>query len=179
MYKPVLFKKIIYTSTLLALTSLYNTTTFADSPAVPQISPPPVNTAKPAAALKPEQQAAFRKISKEMHERMLREKELHNEVRALAQSDAYDEKKVRALIQKHHKETEEEMVASSKEMNDLYKTLTPEQKKQLDMIRDKTKERRDDMKENMREGMKEKMKEHGEKRHAKDSDGSLMLDQNT
>lgn len=164
-------RKIIFTGTLLAISALYQASAFAeDSTAQKQVPPPPANVVKPVdpSALNPEQREAFRAISKNMYETMRSGKELHEEILSLTQADAYDEKKVRELIQKHHKEAEESLVKASRDMHDFYKTLSPEQKKQFDAMSEKMKERR---KEEMKDRMKEHIKERAEKQPAKEGDG--------
>jgi len=142
----VFFNKIVCVITLLAAAAFYNSAVLADDTAKPKTSPPP-KMEKPAQGepvLSAEQQATFRKITKDMYESSRGCKELRDEIRELSRSDAYDEKKIRALIQKRHKEEEERLVKSSKEIHAFHKALTPEQKKQIDAMHKQMKERRRD-----------------------------------
>lgn len=157
MQTPTLFNKIMFSS-LLAASALYQGTVLAEGQSSPPTTPPPavMATQSGPAMLNPEQREAFRALSKEMYGNMRDERELHDELRTLAQSNTYDEKQVRALIQKRHKEAEESMVKSSRQMHDFYKTLTPEQRKQMDAMHQQMKER-----------MKEHMKDRSEARATK------------
>jgi len=158
MHTPTLFNKMIFAGVLLAATTFYNTAAFAEDTTAQKKVPPPAKVVKPVdpSALSAEQREKFRNIMKEMYENMRSGKELHDEIQDLAQSKTYDEKQVRALIQKHHKAAEENMVKASRDMHEFYKTLSPEQKKKLDEMKDEMKERR-------RDGAKEHRKEGGEK----------------
>jgi Spy/CpxP family protein refolding chaperone len=151
------FTRLVCTSALLAITGLHQASVFADTPGSPIKAPAPGNAAKQpdAATLSPEQRKVFQDISKEMYENIRASQALQEEIRAITESDAYDEKKVRQLVQKRHKEAEESIVKSSREMHAFYKSLTPEQKKRFDVLRDQMKERhRKEMKDRAKEKTK-------------------------
>lgn len=154
MKKPGLFAQIVCAGALFAITTWCSTTVAADEQKTAVKAPAPAKVAKQPdpSMLNPEQRKAFQNISKEMHENMRAGQALHEEIRALTQSDAYTEKKVRELVQKRHKEAEESMVKSSREMHDFYKTLTPEQKKRFAALHEQMKERqRNEMKSRIKD----------------------------
>lgn len=86
---------------------------------------------------------------------------LHEELREITQSDNYSEQKVRELVAKHQKESEEKIVKSSNAMNEFYKSLSPEQKAKLN-----------EMHKNRKEKMKERVKDGKEKYHEEKKQGN-------
>lgn len=146
--------KIILTSALLVISALYQASAFAEDSSTQKQVSPPTKVVKPADSLtlSAAQRETFRNILKERYENIRNGKEVYDEIQKLTESSTYDEKQVRALIQKYHQAAEKSMVKTSREMHNFYKTLSPEQKEQLDEIRDEMKERRrDDMREHKKE----------------------------
>lgn len=74
---------------------------------------------------------------------------LHQELKELVHADNYDEKQVRAVVQKHNTEREEKIVASANAMHAFHESLSPEQKEKFKA-----------MKSEMRDKMKDRMQEH-------------------
>jgi len=104
------------------------------------------------------QKTLFRDALKQMHESMKETKDIRNDIRTIVQSDNYDEKKIRNIIETNDKEREENVVKSSKAMHEFYASLDQEQKTKFKKMQD-----------NMQAHMKERMKEHGAKPGAEDA----------
>lgn len=103
------------------------------------------------------QKEAFKNAMKQMHESMVNAEQVQEQIRSIVQSDNYDEKKVRDIIQKNDKAQEENKVKQSKAMNDFYKSLTPEQKTKFKSMQSEMKDR-----------AKGRMKERADKKSGKD-----------
>ena len=131
----------------------------------------PAAGSKPAAGpmgkmnLSESQQSALREASAGMRDVMQSNMKLQEEIRNLTHSGNYDEKKVRELVQKHHKQTEDKIVSASTKMNAFYQSLSPEQKKQFEEMRQNAEEHRQ---EKMKEGMQKHMQKRMEKRMEKE-----------
>lgn len=100
--------------------------------------------------LSPEQQKAFGHAMKLHHECMKADHDFHEKVRALVNSDQYNEKTLKVMISEHHKDSEAKILAAAKAMHDFHASLSPEQKAKME-------EKHKKMKERMRDHMKDRM----------------------
>lgn len=145
---------------LVSHTLLAETSDAAQEPTTKVLPTKPVETASDRLNLSPEQRKAYEDAMQEVRENMHANMKLHDEISQAMYSDKYDESSVRSMIQKHHQQTEDTLVKSSKAMNDFYKSLSPEQKKNFDEIQQKKRER---MKTHHEERINERREERGKK----------------
>jgi Spy/CpxP family protein refolding chaperone len=126
---------------------------------------PPTSPAPPHAGMMADmnlsvaQRAAFRNAMKQLHETLRSQRDMHEQLRDMAQSDNYDAAKVRDLVHSQQTQNENNMVSSSTAMHDFYAMLTPDQKARLAEHR---KQMREQMKSRMTEHMKDRADDAGD-----------------
>lgn len=86
------------------------------------------------------QRTALRNAMQQRRTMMGTVRNLHEQLRAITESDKYDEKQVRNMVRKHNTEMENNIVNSTKAMHDFYASLTPEQKTKLEQHRKQARE---------------------------------------
>lgn len=105
------------------------------------------------------QRKLFDDAMEKMHGSMKDGMALHKQMKELVHSEQYDEKQVRALVQKHNAEMEEKAVASANAMHAFHASLNAEQKEKFKALKDEMREQMTDHKKERRAERREERRE--------------------